>query len=292
MLNKKFRIVVVILLGLTGIILIGFGIYLYLYYPRTAQAFEINTPDPKQKILIATQSTEFKDQFVNRLCDSLKNSGISFKGIDVGDFSAIESNEWDRILIITSFIIWLNSDADEFIKNETVPEKILLFVTSGGDDWQPEPELQIDAITSASRSQYTDYFVQLMADWLSKDTDSAWVPNDYLLTLKFSVRADVETACLAIAADEVRYRNNYPNLVNLINQIGYQYLRLEKVSSAIEIFKLNVRLFPEVWNVYDSYGEALMKNGDISQAKINYEKALELNPGRNSITEILEELNE
>jgi CubicO group peptidase (beta-lactamase class C family) len=59
-----------------------------------------------------------------------------------------------------------------------------------------------------------------------------------------------------------------------INSLGYQYLRGKKVKEAIEIFKLNVELFPASSNVYDSLGEAYMENGDKELAIQNYKKAL------------------
>lgn len=63
-----------------------------------------------------------------------------------------------------------------------------------------------------------------------------------------------------------------------INDLGYQLLREDLVKEAIEIFKLNVAEYPKSWNVYDSLGEAYMKNGDKELAIQNYEKSLELNP--------------
>jgi len=63
-----------------------------------------------------------------------------------------------------------------------------------------------------------------------------------------------------------------------INELGYQRLQENLVKEAIEIFKLNVAECPNSWNVYDSLGEAYMKNGDKELAIENYKKSLELNP--------------
>ena len=51
-----------------------------------------------------------------------------------------------------------------------------------------------------------------------------------------------------------------------------------KTKEAIEVFKLDVDEYPKSWNVYDSLGEAYMKNGDKELAIQNYEKSIELNP--------------
>ena len=52
-----------------------------------------------------------------------------------------------------------------------------------------------------------------------------------------------------------------------MNALGYKLLGNNKTSEAIEIFKLNVEAYPESWNVYDSLGEAYIKNGDKKLAK-------------------------
>ena len=51
-----------------------------------------------------------------------------------------------------------------------------------------------------------------------------------------------------------------------------------KLKEAIELFKMNVQLYPESWNVYDSLGEAYATAGETALAIQNYEKSLQLNP--------------
>ncbi len=62
-----------------------------------------------------------------------------------------------------------------------------------------------------------------------------------------------------------------------INDVGYMLLNLKKIDSAINIFQLNTEENPEVWNVYDSYAEALEMHGNIEKALRYYSKAMELN---------------
>ncbi|UCE19602.1 MAG: PD40 domain-containing protein [Gemmatimonadota bacterium] len=65
---------------------------------------------------------------------------------------------------------------------------------------------------------------------------------------------------------------------NEFNTLGYKFISAGKVSEAIEVFKMNVALFPDSANVYDSLGEGYMLNGDKDSAVVYYRKALELNP--------------
>jgi len=64
-----------------------------------------------------------------------------------------------------------------------------------------------------------------------------------------------------------------------INRFGYRLMYANKNNEALKIFKLNTELYPTSPNTYDSYGECLLKLGDKKNAKIAYEKVLDLNPG-------------
>ncbi|NQT77598.1 MAG: lasso peptide biosynthesis protein [Bacteroidetes bacterium] len=75
-----------------------------------------------------------------------------------------------------------------------------------------------------------------------------------------------------------------------MNKLGYKYLGDDRFEEALMVFKLNVDSYPESWNVYDSYAEALMKSGEVEEAILNYEKSVELNPDNEHAKEMLEEL--
>ncbi|WP_223033983.1 tetratricopeptide repeat protein [Hanstruepera marina] len=63
------------------------------------------------------------------------------------------------------------------------------------------------------------------------------------------------------------------------NSYGYELLRKEENDHAIAVFKMNVALYPESDNVYDSLADAYLRTGDSLNAYENYKKALELNSG-------------
>lgn len=62
----------------------------------------------------------------------------------------------------------------------------------------------------------------------------------------------------------------------MLNQAGYQFIRANNFLEAIEIFKKNAANYPNSANVYDSLAEAYEKNGQLKQAKENYEKAYQM----------------
>jgi len=87
-----------------------------------------------------------------------------------------------------------------------------------------------------------------------------------------------ESAINGVLAERDRKGGKYYFLEDQLNAYGYRFLQQDKVKGAITLFRLNVNLFPASWNVYDSLGEALLKDGDAEAAIKMYEKSLELNP--------------
>ncbi|PKP10835.1 MAG: hypothetical protein CVU08_13255 [Bacteroidetes bacterium HGW-Bacteroidetes-3] len=66
---------------------------------------------------------------------------------------------------------------------------------------------------------------------------------------------------------------------NYLNSLGYKELREKNFETAKAIFKINMALYPNSSNVYDSLAEAYMKSGDTVQSIENYKKSLTLDSG-------------
>ncbi len=86
------------------------------------------------------------------------------------------------------------------------------------------------------------------------------------------------------------YQNSLVNLENDFILLGYGFLGLKETEKAIEIFKLNVKYFPNNWNGFDSLAEAYAEAGEKKLAIENYEKSLVLNPQSKSGIEALKKL--
>ena len=78
---------------------------------------------------------------------------------------------------------------------------------------------------------------------------------------------------------------------NELNNLGYQFLRANKLKDAMRILQLNVAAYPQSSNVYDSLGEAYMNAGNKPLAIANYQKSLQLNPKNSNAVKMLEKLN-
>jgi tetratricopeptide (TPR) repeat protein len=75
-----------------------------------------------------------------------------------------------------------------------------------------------------------------------------------------------------------------------MNGLGYRLLKTDRKAAAIKIFQLNVEAYPHSANAYDSLGEAYASSGDKQRAIANYEKALSIDPQKESSAAALKQL--
>ncbi len=76
----------------------------------------------------------------------------------------------------------------------------------------------------------------------------------------------------------------------LLNTLGYQLLRGNRIQDAIAVFELNVAEYPDASNPYDSLGEAYLAAGDTARAIENYQRSVDLDPGNTNGMAVLERL--
>ena len=63
-----------------------------------------------------------------------------------------------------------------------------------------------------------------------------------------------------------------------LNSLGYQFIRNKEYEQALEIFKINIALYPKSSNVYDSMADVYLAKKDTLNAVAYYKKALDINP--------------
>ena len=112
-------------------------------------------------------------------------------------------------------------------------------------------------------------------------------------SLAYSLFEDIKKQGVAkalIQFNENKKSDKYALKENEMNMTGYQLLNANMVKEAIAVFKLNVDAFPKSSNVYDSYGEALLKNGEKEKGIENYKRSIELNPANQGGIDVLKKL--
>lgn len=83
-----------------------------------------------------------------------------------------------------------------------------------------------------------------------------------------------------------------PNLnENKFNRLGYDFIRDKEYDKAIGVFEINIALFPESSNVYDSMGDVYLRKGDTINGVTYYRKAYALNSDNKRAKRIIEDFD-
>lgn len=90
--------------------------------------------------------------------------------------------------------------------------------------------------------------------------------------------------------DAVKNDEGYFVDENEINSVSYKLLLTDRSDAAAEVLRLGITVFPEAFNLYDSYGEVLRTLGKEEASIANYKKSLELNPNNENAKRVLIEM--
>ena len=154
---------------------------------------------------------------------------------------------------------------------------------SADDPWQIY-ELDTTQVTDEERQEHG-------VETLAEQKEKLRMMNKKSLSEFLASGKDIEDIIkLAKSAD---LENSEYNLSESgINSFGYQLMGEGKDGDALKIFELNTELYPDGFNTFDSYGECLVKLGEIEKGIAAYKKSLELNPKNDNAGKVLQELEE
>lgn len=74
------------------------------------------------------------------------------------------------------------------------------------------------------------------------------------------------------------------------NMLGYRLIQHGKISEAVEVFKMNIELFPNSPNVYDSLGECYLFLGDKKKALESFGKIKSIDPNHSASERIIKNI--
>ena len=92
--------------------------------------------------------------------------------------------------------------------------------------------------------------------------------------------ASASEATLRQSRFQAEKRPAYYIDIEEMNMLANRLKQQDKMREAIEVLKISVKVYPLEYRAYASLAEAYEKNADTELAKINYFKAMELNPRR------------
>ena len=104
-------------------------------------------------------------------------------------------------------------------------------------------------------------------------------PGSFAETMRSAARTGEESAWKAfqnLAADPMhRYVSGEEQM---INRLGYAFLQEKDPSSAVALFKVNTKAYPDSANAWDSLGDGYEATNDVQDARAAYARSVELNP--------------
>jgi len=123
---------------------------------RAVKTTEAGDPRAGNKVLIATQRSEFKEAVVSRIVEDLREDLCYVKVIDLKALKDEPATLYDAVVVVNTCKAWrMTRGASRFVKDFEDKEKVVLLTTAGGGDWMPK-SAGVDAVSSASKSQKVD----------------------------------------------------------------------------------------------------------------------------------------
>ncbi|HVE58470.1 MAG TPA: serine hydrolase, partial [Pyrinomonadaceae bacterium] len=170
------------------------------------------------------------------------------------------------------------------------PEHSAVIATGGGRSAffvYPDDDLAIVVLTNLSGA-YPEEFIDELAGFYKPEIAA----SDPITLLRMQLRKRGFEKALEVYNEAKKKDAKFQPSETDLNDWAYRMLNGRgQRKEALEIFKLNVALYPESANVYDSVAEAYEALGDKALAVKNYKRSLELDPKNTNAVEHLKKLD-
>ncbi|HEY9282680.1 MAG TPA: serine hydrolase [Pyrinomonadaceae bacterium] len=151
----------------------------------------------------------------------------------------------------------------------------------------PEDDLAVVVLTNLAGAFPEEFIDELAGFYVPGIPES-----DPLTALRVRLRDRGFDRAAEVYEDLKKKDSNFRPSETDLNDWAYRMLNGGgKKKEALEIFKLNVSLYPDSANVYDSVAEAYEANGERQLAIKNYRRSLELDPGNRNARQHLKRLD-
>lgn len=123
---------------------------------RSVKETQLSHENPRFSMIIASDSSEFKDSIRNRVIQQYQNEG-KIEIVNIKRLKDIDPTDYDVVLIIDTCLAWsgFNPTLNSFLKDNQSKDNVVLFMTAGDPGWTYSYQ-GVDAITSASVMEKED----------------------------------------------------------------------------------------------------------------------------------------
>lgn len=166
--KKWIKILLWIIASPIVLIVILFAAYVIMNSQGVIEPFQVGNPQAKNRILIASQGSEFKENLVANIIDEYKDSDTYFSVVDCTVLAEESVEDWDVVIIIhTMQVHKMPAGAKKFLEKTIDFANIMLVSTSGGGD-DVVTDFEVDAISAASRLNK----VPRIIDWIGEKLEN------------------------------------------------------------------------------------------------------------------------
>jgi hypothetical protein len=112
------------------------------------------SPDAGERVLIAAQGSEFKEQVVAGVVERLQARDVFVRLIPARELGEADAADWDAVLVVYAMQAASEQrQARRFLESTPHRERVVALRTQGGKEEWPGERSDIDAITSASQRE-------------------------------------------------------------------------------------------------------------------------------------------
>lgn len=160
------RKIILVIVGITILFFLLLIWYKVTYSMDPVISYEINKDNESQKILIATQGSDYKNGVVEEIIDYLKDKPVYIKVIDVTHLKNVNHGQWDAIIVLHNWQMWKpDENARIFLEKYYSSGKIFVVETSGSGEEKIEG---VDAITGASKMIEVPKHAKQINAWIKR----------------------------------------------------------------------------------------------------------------------------
>ena len=145
---KKLKRIGIVLLVIF-VLLFGFLVWFdWRFSMEVVEGYEKGDPQAEQKVLIATQGSDFKNEITEKLSNKLVNDRVFVKVIDVTTLENITASNWNAIVVMHTWEKWQpQADAETFLNAHYNAKTFVVMSTSASGEEIME---NIDGISAPS----------------------------------------------------------------------------------------------------------------------------------------------
>ncbi|WP_460961789.1 serine hydrolase [Spirosoma litoris] len=224
--------------------------------------------------------------------------GLRYSATDLLKYAAYQLDERNKAVQLTHQLTWGDPGNQAFGLNwflhKTIDSKRQVEHSGGTFGFASYCDLYPDQkVGLVLLANDADQATQYQLGELSKKIMEAFYGEPVALTM---LNAELKKRGYAQIVSVVKdVQKKHPELYlneNYVNNWGYSLAGQNKLQEALEIFKLNVSLYPKGWNTYDSLAETYDRIGNRKLAIENYKHSLVLNPQNTNAIDYLKKVGE